>query len=233
MPRLLVAGCSFSDQIEDNTTSWGAELAKLLGYEYQHEGAGCGSNYRMWRVITTAIMEGQITDQDLVCVQYTNNDRMEFWSDSVHTEDPRTSSYEPYAQGSLVRFKDGAWTWSGQYPKERKFFFEYERHFCSPQYNDHMFGVYHEMFQCLLKQHRIPTVFCYTRYKFFDQDIPLKEPFKSWAFRENGTHIRCQDFWLTADDGDHLNDLGHKDFAQQVHAHLIKLKGPRLTFGDH
>lgn len=228
MPKLIVAGCSFSDSIEvdglQNKTSWGKELAKLLGYEYQHEGAGCGSNYRMWRVITSGIMAGTITSNDLVCVQYTNNDRMEFWSDTEHKEDPKKSSYERYPQGgSLIRFKDGAWSWHGQYPNERKFFFTYETHFCNPTYNDHMFTVYHEMFQCLLKEHRIPTIFCYTRYKYFNQDIKLKYPFKSWAFREDGDKINDTRFWASPNDGAHLSDVGHRDFALQVYNHLQPL----------
>ena len=230
MSKLIVAGCSFSDDIETengkytNQTCWGKELAQLLGREYVHQGAGCGSNYRMWRVITTGILEGSITNKDLVCVQYTNNDRKEFWSDTEHKEDPKKSSYERWHKGgSLIRFKDGAWTWHGQYPNERKFFFQYETHFCEPTYNDHMFRVYNQMFQCLLKEYCIPTIFCYTRYKYFNNLIPLIDPFKAWAFRENGDNIKNQDFWLSHDDGEHLNDLGHKDFALQMYNHLQPL----------
>jgi hypothetical protein len=223
----MVVGCSFSDEIEVdgvvNQTCWGRELSKMLDLEYVHEARGCGSNYRMWRVVTTAVLEGTLTNKDLLCVQYTNNDRMEFWSDAVHREDPKFSSYEPWGEGSLVRFKDGAWSWSGQYVNERKLFYQYEQHFCNPEYNDHMFKVYHEMFQCLLSQYQIQTVFCYTRYKYFDYMIDLREPYKSWAFKEDGTKIRRSEFWATPTDGDHLNDHGHKDFADQVYRHVNSL----------
>lgn len=220
----MVVGCSFSDQLEKNQTSWGHELALLLGYEYLHEARGCGSNYRMWRVVTTAVLEGTLTSKDLLCVQYTNNDRMEFWSDTVHQGDPKLGSWEPWPQGgSLERFKDEAWSWNGQYPNLRKFFFQYETHFCNPTYNDHMFKVYHAMFQCLLKEHHIPTVFMQTRYKYFDNQIDLIAPFKSWAFREDADEIKNTANWYEPDDGAHLSDSGHRQFAGQVHAHLASL----------
>ena len=220
----MVVGCSFSDQLEYNKTNWGAELAGQLNYDHVHEARGCGSNYRMWRTVTTAILEGTLTSKDLLCVQYTNNDRVEFWSDTVHQGDPRLGSWEPWHQGgSIERFKDGAWTWNGQYPNLRKFFFQYETHFCNPSYNDHMFKVYHTMFQCLLKEHQIPAVFMYTRYKYFDGQFTLVDPFAAWAFREDTEQIKNTANWYALDDGAHLNDQGHKQFADQVYRHLDSL----------
>jgi hypothetical protein len=231
MPKLLVTGCSFSDVLEYNKTSWGHELANLLGYEYLHEARGCGSNYRMWRTVTTAIMNGDINHKDLVCIQYTNNDRMEFWSDIKHTEPSKLGSWEPWPHGgSLERFKDGAWSWTGQYPNLRKFFFTYETHFCNPTYNDHMFKVYNLMFQCMLKEFKIPTVFLYTRYKYFDENIELLDPFKSWAFREDGEQIDNKDNWYEPDDGSHLSDHGHKQFAAQVYNHVQKFISPDKNY---
>jgi hypothetical protein len=78
MSKLIVAGCSVSDYTNVKKV-WGEYLAEQLNYEYVHEAAGCGSNYRMWRVLTTHILNGNITANDTVVVQYTTLERNEFW----------------------------------------------------------------------------------------------------------------------------------------------------------
>ena len=46
--KLCVAGCSFSDYTKVDKV-WGEYLAEKLDVDYLHEGAGCGSNWRIWR----------------------------------------------------------------------------------------------------------------------------------------------------------------------------------------
>lgn len=222
MPKLYVAGCSFSDQIESNQTSWGKELAKKLNYDYVHHGAGCGSNFRIWRTITTAIIQNKLTSKDLLCVQYTNNDRKEFWSDSKHEEDPRELKQDYWDNGSLIRFKEGAWSWSAPYDTEIQFLKLYEQHFCNPRYNDSIFAINNLMFQCLLKEYKIPTIFCFTRYKNIDE-VNMLDHFKNWVFTENYKFRKKKNFWLTQDDSWHMNDEGHRNFANQVYLHLQTL----------
>ena len=65
MANLLVAGCSVSDYTQVDKV-WGEYLAEDLGLNYIHEGAGCGSNWRMWRVIVDAVKTKQITPNDIV-----------------------------------------------------------------------------------------------------------------------------------------------------------------------
>ena len=79
MRKLFTAGCSVS--IRNNCkTSYPEELAKLLNYELVNCAAGCGSNYRIWRMITKHIIDGNLTSDDLVIIQYTDQIRREFWS---------------------------------------------------------------------------------------------------------------------------------------------------------
>ena len=50
--KIAVAGCSVSDYTGEGVERvYGEILAESLNVEYIHEGAGIGSNYRMWRKI--------------------------------------------------------------------------------------------------------------------------------------------------------------------------------------
>ena len=88
--KLIVAGCSVSDYTRVDTV-YGKILADSIGYDYVHHGAGCGSNYRIWKKLTQMLMSGDLTDCDIVLVQYTQIDRREFWSDTIVPEYIRLS----------------------------------------------------------------------------------------------------------------------------------------------
>ena len=80
--KVIVAGCSFSDYMEDNSYVYGDRLAMMLGATYIHEGAGAGSNWRIWRRITKMVLDDFLMPNDIVIIQYTGLERTEFWSDS-------------------------------------------------------------------------------------------------------------------------------------------------------
>ena len=60
MTRLVVAGCSVSDYTEVDKP-WGEYLSEQLSCEYLHLAAGSGSNYRMWRLLVSHIVDNKIT----------------------------------------------------------------------------------------------------------------------------------------------------------------------------
>ena len=70
--KVIVGGCSVSDYTGAEVDRvYGEILSERLNAEYIHHGSGCGSNYRMWRKITNLIMNGEISDKDLIIMQYT------------------------------------------------------------------------------------------------------------------------------------------------------------------
>ena len=106
--NLLVAGCSVSDYSEVKQT-YGEYLANKLNLNYVHRAAGCGSNWRIWRVIFDAVNNKIITPEDLIIVQYTEITRTEFWSDTISystLEDPVDTG------GVMIRWKLDADKWT-------------------------------------------------------------------------------------------------------------------------
>ena len=77
--KICVAGCSFSDYTKVDKV-YGEYLAEKLGYDYLHEGAGCGSNWRIWRQVYKNIRDHHLTSNDILIVQYTITERQEFYS---------------------------------------------------------------------------------------------------------------------------------------------------------
>ena len=132
--KLLVAGCSFSDYCQVKKP-YGEILASKLNVEYIHEGAGSGSNWRIWRKVIKYILDGTITPDDLILIQYTERTRNEFCSvlkrDNIHFG---PSSFEMVAitdrfnnDYSVLRYKLDSATWQNT-PEEKLFFSQYEKY---------------------------------------------------------------------------------------------------------
>lgn len=216
---VTVAGCSFSDYLANNQTVYGRELSLLIGSLYQHEGAGSGSNWRIWRRISSAVLEGRITAEDLVIIQYTGMERREFWSHHPHEPKPQWSvSREPYAEGSLIRYKNQSWTWM-DHRDERDFMRLYEQRFLCWQYEQELFRIQHLQFQLLLREYRIPTVFLDARHTPL-RPLPLIEPFTQWQFTEPLWFCERRDLDNIPGDQSHFSDQGHREFAQLLYDHL-------------
>jgi hypothetical protein len=79
--KLIVAGCSVSDYTQVKLP-YGEVLFKTANKfsSYVHNAAGCGSNYRIMRTVTNQIMNGDITSDDLLIVQWTSYERDEIAS---------------------------------------------------------------------------------------------------------------------------------------------------------
>jgi len=92
-PRVFSAGCSIADRTQ-TTHSYGDYLAEKMNYDYVHLAGGGGSNYRSIRQIVHAVHNGELTDADMLIIQFTDVTRRELASSWMS----RTSSGRKMAQ---------------------------------------------------------------------------------------------------------------------------------------
>lgn len=219
--KLCVAGCSFSDYTKVDKV-WGEYLAEKLNVEYIHEGAGCGSNWRIWRQVCSHVLSGKLTSADLLIVQYTGIDRREFWSANppMPPREPITKiqTQEPsYDGGSIIRYKYNSHTWQ-DYPEEKQLFELYERNFVNPRFENDNFVVHSNMFQEFLKNHGIRTIFLRVRAWYqYPSYIP---EFQKYLFEEPEEFLNDKTTWLDGTDNGHLSVDGHSRFADMIHQHI-------------
>ena len=221
--KLFVAGCSFSDYTKVDKV-YGEFLSEKLGVQYVHEGAGCGSNFRIWRVIVNHILNSNLTSKDLLVIQYTKLERNEFWSSrelQAPLEDRTVNLVEPYpAGGTLIRYKADAANW--QYDPDEKLLFDlYERRFVGIDYSWDKYVVNHEMFQHFLASYNIPTIFL--RSIYWEKNTRLIQQYADTSLYWHHTQIN-QEYCLAADDCGHLSLSGHRALSDKLYEH-IKEKG--------
>lgn len=223
MNKLIVAGCSFSDYSKVNRV-YGEFLADKLGFGYIHQGSGCGSNYRIWRVIGNLIKDGTITDKDLLIIQYTSLERREFWS---HREgsidvDKTVNLNEQYQHGgSLLKYKSYSSQWQ-KYQEEKDFLNLFETYFSSTEYESDWFVLMNMFFQSFLLKFNIKTIFLETMYM---NDLPrygMLDEFKpfylNWKKNLEDPTIHLEPH----KDYGHLNELGHQLLAHDLFEHIQK-----------
>jgi hypothetical protein len=225
MKKLCVAGCSFSDftKVEE---VYGEILAKKLNYDYIHEGAGCGSNWRIWRKITNHIMNGTITSDDLVIIQYAENSRNEFWSPFPNKFFKNTIARlcvvdRSHDNGTLIRYKFNADTWQAN-DEEKTFFKMYETNFVNPKFDDEKFRVHNYNFQHMLKNNNIKVIFI-TSERINRRPEYVSEQFKLHEFYDALTTERKLKYNLTPDDVAHMNLDGHHYLADRLYKHITDL----------
>jgi len=226
--KVIAAGCSFSDYLQDNNIVWGEALAKKLKADYIHEGAGCGSNYRIWRRITRHVLDRNITSKDLVCIQYTGIERREFWSrlprifpengpKQIETREAWTGE----DGGFIMRFKSFSHEWQ-DHSIESQFHKLLEENFICNSHSLEVFQTNHHMFQSMLEVHKIPTVFMYVR-NIFPEYLKVSKYHKKLAFTESREDAKNKKYWYQETDYTHLSDVGHENMADQIYTHLEKV----------
>lgn len=219
--KLVVSGCSFSDFTKVDHP-YGQLLSEKLGYDYIHEGAGCGSNQRIWRRISSMVLDGKINSNDLLVVQYTEKTRQEFY-----TSYPQDLAYkgpnckeairvvDDYSDGHLIRFKVGADEW--QYNEEEKELFRiYQDGFISLDYAKELFRVNNYSFQLLLARHNIKCIFIKTWRYPYNLDTEILPEFEPYVFHDLDIN---RDLSLDNDHG-HMTQEGHSVFAEKLYTHI-------------
>ena len=208
MNKLVVAGCSVSDYTFVDKV-WGEYVAKHLELEYMHLAAGCGSNSRIWRHLTTHIRNGTITSDDTVFVQYTTLERTEFWSALIDDFKFRDS----YTNGSVLRFKFDSHTWHSGI--ESKLMKMYEQ-FIGIEFEQEKFINNHIAFQCLAKEYNIHNLYFVKvgNYGFNGEDHPTISKYKDNFLNYNNIFDNKK-YHLKGDPG-HLSTKGHTILADSV-----------------
>lgn len=222
--KLLTAGCSFSDYCKVEFP-YGKILANKLNAEYLHEGAGGGSNWRTWRRVTKCILDKIITSDDLLLVQYTERVRTEFCSaltrpnnrflPGPYYEFRVTERFEK--DYSIIRYKPGAEIWQDT-PEEKIFFNQYEKYFVIPEFAEEQFRVHHFMFQQMLKNCKIKTIFINSQRNPPMTNNEFLPEFQPYIFREPIEHIN--QYSLSAEDYGHMSQQGHEVFADWLYTHI-------------
>jgi hypothetical protein len=223
--KLCVAGCSFSDYTYvDNV--YGDFLSRLLNFDYLHEGAGCGSNWRIWRKITGHVLNKTLVPGDIIVIQYTNPERREFYSKNVPYANPHLDPKngvkicEAYDDGSIIRYKYGSHEWQ-DYENDAKFLLEYENAHINSVYDLECFNSQHAMFQEFMKNHNMTVVFINGRYATMnDQTLDIIDVFKPYVFDESLDFIHSEEYALSPGDVGHMNEAGHKKFSEMLYEHF-------------
>jgi len=222
--KLLVAGCSFSDRTHV-IKSYGDYLSEIMGATYIHEGAGCGSNARMWRVVTNAIMNGSLTSNDLLIVQYTQITRNEFWTTSedpslsqipivpnkIRAINPRDSFSD---DGDILRYKPGSHAWQKN-KNERDFFKMKEEHHTSNLFSFEQSKIQNFNFQHMLKINNIPVIFL--KALNYGYEIHNDNYFEFIEYSYTDQMLAEKNHDLTDSDPYHVNQRGHEFIADELY----------------
>ena len=232
--KIVVAGCSVSDYTGEGVSKvYGEILAKSLNAEYVHEGAGVGSNYRMWRRVTNLVMDGTITSNDLIIMQYTQTSRQEFWHskyeerEHMRRQGPNKQEMREAAYGGdIIRFKPNIWQnmkgsifgGDGVDVVQSKFFQLKEEHFTSPEFDDERFKYNHYLFHNAIANKNIKVVYIVGSDLMYGYGGVF-----SHLFNENDEIHITGDFGqekYCLDDKSHFNQLGHEYLAEVIETQL-------------
>ena len=206
--KVIVGGCSVSDYSGTGVDRvYGEILASNIGADYVHEGAGCGSNYRIWRTITRMVMDNEIDKNDIVLVQYTDVTRQEYWSSFVFSQSyGKLSLREKKYDGDILRFKIGL---SQPEKHEQKFYNLKESYFTSVEFDEERFEYNHFLFHNLMMSKNIKVAY------FVPTGVMNTYSWdKKHLFNKNG-EIHLTDNLCFEYPSKYLQDVGH--FSQEGH----------------
>lgn len=222
MKKLFVVGCSVSDNLHQSEV-YGNLIAQKLGYEYVHMAMGVGSNYRMWRYATKAVLNKNLTSEDLLIVQYTGTERCEIWSDIERirpVEHVDQSEFYPKG-GTILKFKWDAYLWQED-QLQKDFLKLYQERFLSPKFEDEKFMVHNYNFQCMLAYNNIRTVFFKSRANNIYNVIDRYSPY---SYMEPSNFIKDTQYSVDPiNDKFHMNALGHSTLADMLYKHILHTK---------
>ena len=219
--KLIVGGCSVSDYTPGVDRVYGEILAEKIGADYIHHGAGCGSNYRIWRIITRMVMNNEINENDIVLIQYTDVSRQEFWSSSEkeNLREDKIRLRDKKYDGDIIRFKSSL-KMSDKH--EQKFFDLKQSYFTSTGFDEERFEYNHFLFHNLMISKNIKVA-----YVVLDGAMAPYNLDKIHLFNKNGEiHITdgmCFEYPSKYfEDTSHWNQAGHKYVADELEKFIKK-----------
>lgn len=232
--KLVVCGCSYSDYTRVHLT-YGEHLSKLIDADYVHLAKGGSSNDRIWRTVSSMVLQEHIKPGDLVLIQYTDLHRREFPSTISNSQELSVFSKPEKIQSLLNAekyyfisdYKIDSYTWQ-TYDHDKKMHLQYQTSCVSEVFDENNFYLRHNQFASLCKSYGINVILFNTRYmdsallgwsnvKFpfpiIDEDSFLKiRQGDSWKY-ELGYSVNEPLVWDTA----HLNHQGHIYVAECLH----------------
>lgn len=220
--KLIVGGCSVSDRTEVQEC-YGEILARRLNVEYIHHGAGCGSNYRIWRKITTDVINNNICAGDLVIVQYTEITRQEFWSSFKAHDKHRYDHYgtikmrEEYDGGDILRWK---LLLKGCGPYEPTFMKLKEEHFTNTNFDIERFTYNHFLFHNTLINKGIKVVYFVPTGYMSGYGNRIIDYFKDNGEIHLKQHYGDAELQYLLPDRCHFSKLGHEHVAEKLEEQL-------------
>tara|TARA_B100000902_G_scaffold32408_1_gene38794 strand:+ start:5662 stop:6333 length:672 start_codon:yes stop_codon:yes gene_type:complete len=220
MPKLCVSGCSFSNYARNHkvTKTYGELVAQHYNREYIHNAVDAGSNDRIWRTTTNMILDGELTPQDVIIIQYTIKDRQEFWSPNTKINDNNLQELWK-DDGSIFRYTAQAEHKVGK----EKMLVDTINRFSNWKFNEEVFRVRHNHFMAFLQVKGFEHAYflkagMYGPY-FEDKDM-LIPYFKKKII--NGSDLLDKEEYRS--DAGHMNQEGHENAARRINR-LLKKKG--------
>jgi len=213
-PKLIVGGCSFSSALGvEQEEKWPALVSARLKTQLIDEAAVAGSNYRIWRKITTHIHTGNVTNRDIVIIQYTEPHRTELYSPIQRTPDhpslvpgDQNAQAEPYRDyGYIVKNK---WGLDKNGVGDEKKIGKITMKFSCDEFDFEQFQVQHLMFQGYLKSLRFKHVY-FLRGGNYSPELKDITDYPIIDCTDTLQHHLPNDVW-------HMNKQGHKIVAQRV-----------------
>lgn len=246
MPKIVVAGCSFSDRT-GVPKSYGDYLAELIGYEYLHLARGGSSNNRAFYILSKNIIDGKITSDDVVIHQYTDTNRTFFGS--LPENISNCPGYDPLLPGQIEihktpfgdaytsDFKTNSYVYIGGIGNKllHKVYEDYGAVCDSFEKDKWISDV--NMFIALCEKYNIKIVPLKCRlFTYWENSVGcspeefLPEYAKQYLFKESDyieigsvEHPRSTDFGITNNsvyDHSHLSTEGHLVLANALEKHL-------------
>lgn len=244
-PKLVVTGCSLSDRTRV-PRCYGDYLSEILGLEYLHLAKGATSNDRIWRVLTKHILDGVITSDDIVVVQYTDIHRREFPSYGHNYENfyvPETSTYHGPIEKFQSSYQEDQIYFVSHYKADSRLWQAnecdeevhtvYQKNCSVEEFDIDYFYTRHVQFEAFCELHNIKLVIFWCRYTGkYDKDIIVKiyghkNLLLEGLYWDQLDQKQRDDFVLGYDGGDpthwdnsHFNDAGHRFTAERLAEHI-------------
>lgn len=182
--KLFIFGCSYSDRTGVKK-AYGDYLAETTGLEYRHCAKGGTSNDRIWRMATRMVIDGEITANDIVIVQYTDRHRREFASYGIsydeHLDTIRNNIAEQDISNTNMvgvhpmdrtttecgtfytsNYKMDSHSWQvNQFDRDAHFF--YEKATALAEFDHEYFKTRHQQFEAFCEIHNIKLVIYWCR----------------------------------------------------------------------
>ena len=213
--NLFVYGCSFSDRYGSVIDSYGDIISKKLNLNYFHNARICGSNFAISRSLNNHIMNRQISNNDIVVIQYTEVTRREFITEA-NVKVPN-EVYEKFNDsGLLLRFKLGAHEWH-KHESISTFFQIYEKYLINDDYDNELFIQTNYSNQCVLFANNIKNVII-MRLSYYGLPtfkwVNLNE-LNPYILEDDQTY-RNLPYAYSDDDRFHLSSEGHNHLANRI-----------------